>query len=346
MPYRNQPMRHRSLLLLIASALLFTASRLPALSLKLGSLVPADSPWDRALHRIAAEWGKISAGSVSMRVYPGGVAGDEPDMLRKIRIGQLNAAMVTMNGLQSIYNGVKVLSYPLFISDDSELSYLLEKMGPVFEAELEKRGFKVILWSAGGWLYFFTRQPVARPDDLRKQKLWVWGNPDEMQAWQKSGFQVVPLASTDITTSLQSGMIDGMITSPLLAASNQWFGIAGNMTALKLAPLWGAMVVSVRAWEEIPPELRPRLVAAARRITADLAPQIEKADAEAVRVMKTYGLRVVAVDSAQRAEWEAVVHKGFEMLVGKAYDPESYHTVRGFLEEYRASHSAQGKSGG
>jgi TRAP-type C4-dicarboxylate transport system substrate-binding protein len=187
---------------------------------------------------------------------------------------------------------------------------------------------------------------VVRPDDLRKQKLWVWGNPDEVQAWQKSGFQVVPLASTDIMTSLQSGMIDGLITSPLLAASNQWFATAGNMAGLKLAPLWGAVVVSTRTWAEIPPELQPKLLAAARRISADLAPRIAKADADAVAVMKTYGLRVTEVGPAERAEWEEVVRRGFEMLVGTAFDPESYRLARGFVEGYRASHAGQSKSGG
>jgi TRAP-type transport system periplasmic protein len=321
-------------------ALAFTAASASALTIKLGSLVPNNSPWDAALKRIAVEWGRISGGSVTVRTYAGGVAGDEPDMVRKMRIGQLGAAMVTMSGLQAIYNGVKALSYPLFIADDAELSHVLQKMAPAFEAELEKRGFKVILWSPGGWLYFFTRQPVTRPDDLRKQKLWVWGNPDEVQAWQKSGFQVVPLASTDIMTSLQSGMIDGLITSPLLAASNQWFGIAGNMTGLKLSPLWGALVVSARTWAEIPADLQPRLMESARKITADLAPQISRADAEAVAVMKKYGLKVNEVNAEARGEWQVVVETGFKMLVGTAFDPQAFKAAREYLEEYRSKQAS------
>ena len=329
-------MRTRHTFTACTVGILVSCAALGALPIKLGSLVPAGSPWDLALKRIAAEWGRLSSGSVNVKIYAGGVAGDEPDMLRKVRIGQLNAAMITMSGLQTIYNGVKTLSYPLFLSDDAELTFLLAKMGPFFEEELGKRGFKVILWSPGGWLYFFTRAPVLTPDDLRRQKLWVWGNPDEMQAWQSSGFQVVPLAATDIMTSLQGGMIDGMITSPLLAASNQWFGIAANMADLRLAPLWGALIVSEKTWAEIPEGLRAGLVDSARKITASLGPDLARADTEAISVMRKYGLKVNEVSPQARAEWASVVRRGFDMLIGTAFDRQAYEMAAGFLADFRS----------
>jgi TRAP-type transport system periplasmic protein len=332
----------RRALLAAAAAFLLGASSAGALTVKLGSLAPSGSPWELMLRRIAAEWEKLSAGSVSVRIYSGGVAGDEPDMVRKIRIGQLQAAAMTVSGLQRIFNGVKTLSFPLFLRSDGELDWVLERMKPSFEKELESRGFKVVMWSPGGWTYFFSRKPVVSPDDLRRQKLWVWeGQPDEVQAWQSAGFQAVPLSSTDIMTSLQAGMIDALVTSPLLAASNQWFGIAGNMCGLKLAPLWGGLVVSTKTWAEIPPDLQPRLAAAAQAVSDSLAPEITKADADAIAIMKKYGLVITAVAPAAEREWEGVVEHGFSMLVGKSYDRPSYDAASRILKEYLASHPRQ-----
>ncbi len=308
-----------------------------ALTLKIGSLAPSSSPWDKALRRIAAEWIKLSGGSLEVKIYSAGVAGDEPDIVRKVRIGQISGAMITMNGLQGIYNGIKALSFPLFIRDDGELSGVLGKLEPIFEKELEKRGFKVIFWSTGGWLYFFSRYPITTPDDLRKQNLWVWGNPDEVQAWQSSGFQVVPLAATDILTSLQSGMIDATISSPLLAASNQWFGAASNMTDLKLAPLWGATIVSLKTWSAIPADLQGKLLRSAQKIAATLSPEISRSDSDAIGIMQKYGLTIVKVDPKARKAWEDLVEKGFGMLVGTAYDAQSYQMVKDVLDEYRRS---------
>jgi TRAP-type C4-dicarboxylate transport system substrate-binding protein len=312
------------------------------LTIKLGSLAPSGSPWELGLKRMAAEWERISGGSITVRIYAGGVAGDEVDMVRKIRIGTLNAALITVSGLQGIFNGVKTLSYPLLVRDDDELAYVLGKMKPFFDTELQKRGFKPIMWSPGGWVYFFSRYPVVTPDDVRKQKLWVWsGDPDEIQAYQSAGFQTITLASTDLMTSLQGGMVDVLATSPLVAASSQWFGIANNMCTLKLGPLWGAAVVSTRTWAAVPADLRPRLIEAAQKIADSLAPDLIKSDAAAIDVMKKYGLKINTVPPQAEAQWAAVLQKTFSGLVGKMYDRESFEMATRYLNEYLALHPRQ-----
>jgi TRAP-type C4-dicarboxylate transport system substrate-binding protein len=321
--------------ILLAFAVLTTG--VDALTIKLGSVVPKGSPWELALRRMAAEWSRISDGSVTLQIYPAGAAGDEADMIRKMRIGQLQAALVTVSGVQKIWNGVKVLSYPLFIKDDAEFRHVMEGLWPMIDRELQARGFKVVFWSPGGWMYFFTRLPVTRPDDLRRQRVWVWGDPDEIVAWQSMGFQVVPLSILDVMTSLTGGMIDGMVTSPLVAASNQWFGVATNMAGLKLSPLWGALVIPMRTWEAVPARLRPQLLEAAGRAAADLGPEIAKADESAVAVMRKYGLRVTEIPPAARAEWEDVVSRGLVLLEGTAYDPAAIAAARKVITEYRAS---------
>ena len=165
----RQTIRLSALLLALAIA----ASGADPLTNTLGSIVPKGSPWELALRRLSAEWARISDGSVTVQVYPSGAAGDEADMIRKMRIGQIQAALVTVSGVQKIWSGVKVLSYPLFIRDDAEFRYVMEGLWPLIDRELEARGFKAVFWSTGGWIYFFTRLAVTRPDALRRQKVWV-----------------------------------------------------------------------------------------------------------------------------------------------------------------------------
>jgi TRAP-type transport system periplasmic protein len=335
-------MRRCGLLLAVALFCALGAASASGLTIKLGSLAPTGSPWELGLKRMAAEWERISGGTVTVRIYAGGVAGDEPDMVRKVRIGTLNAALITVSGLQGIFNGVKTLSYPLLVRNDDELAYVLGKMKPFFDTELQKRGFKPIWWSPGGWVYFFSRSPIITPDDLRRQKLWVWsGDPDEIQAYQSAGFQTITLASTDLMTSLQGGMVDALATSPLVAASSQWFGIAGNMCTLKLGPLWGAAVVSTRTWSAIPADLQPRLIEAAQKIADSLAPELIKSDAAAIDVMKKYGLKINTITPQAEAQWAAVLQKTFSGLVGKLYDRESFEMATRYLNEFLALHPRQ-----
>jgi TRAP-type C4-dicarboxylate transport system substrate-binding protein len=329
-------MKKSALLILTLCLLPFTAG---GLTIKLGSLAPAGSPWDAALRRIAMEWGQISSGRVELKIYSGGTAGDEPDMVRKVHMGQLGATAITVSTIQEIFNGVKVLSFPLFIRSDEEFTSIFGRMRPFYEKELESRGYKVLMWSYGGWVYFFSRRPISTPDDLRRQKLWVWeGDPDEVQAWQGMGFQVVPLASTDLLSSLQSGMVDAFVTSPLVAASSQWFGIASHMCGIKLAPMWGALIVSTKEWAKVPAELQPRLAEAAARIGTALTPEIARADQDAVSTMAQYGLSITQVPRSAEAEWQEIFEKGIAYLVGKSYDAASYRTAKSFLDEYLATH--------
>jgi len=327
---------------LLACAALAAAAPAGALTIKMGSLAPTGSPWEAGLKTIAAEWARLSGNTITLKLYAGGIVGDEPDMIRKIRIGQLDAAAITVSGLNGIFSGVKALSYPLFLRTDEELAYVLGKMKPFFEREIEKRGFKVVMWAPAGWVYYYTRDPVVTPDDLRKEKIWVWaGDPDEIQAWQSAGFRVVPLPATDIMTSLQGGMIDAIMASPLLAASNQWFGIAQNQTALRLAPMYGAAVVSNQVWAKIPRDLQPKLAAAAQKAADALVPQLVKADEDAIAVMKKYGLKINPVPPEVVKDWEQFVAKGFEVLIGKMFDRESLEMARGYLAEYRAAHGGR-----
>ena len=310
-----------------------------ALTIKLGTLAPVGSPWETGLRKLAAEWDRLSNGSVTLRIYAAGIAGDEPDMIRKMRIGTLNAAGITVSGLQGIFNGFKTLSYPLLVRNDAELASVLNNMRPYFEQELEKRGFHAVMWSPAGWVYLFSRKPVMYPKDLKSQKLWVWQlDPNEIQAYQRAGFQTVSLAVTDLMTSLQGGMVDALLTSPLLAASNQWFGVVNNMSTIRLGPLWGATLISEKAWSEIPCDLRPRLMEAAQKVADSIAPELAKADDQAIAVMKKYGLAITKVSPKADAEWADLLGRTFSGLVGTTYDKESFEIAQKYLGEYLAAH--------
>jgi len=114
-------MKRAVLLGAIVIALAVAAQAAAGQVIKLGTLAPAGSPWEQALRKLAGDWSRLSIGRVSLRIYPGGVAGDEDDMLRKIRIGQLNAAALSGPGLSTIVPGVLALQVPLLVTDDDEL---------------------------------------------------------------------------------------------------------------------------------------------------------------------------------------------------------------------------------
>jgi TRAP-type C4-dicarboxylate transport system substrate-binding protein len=274
-------------------------------TVKLATLAPDGSVWHKILKEMGNEWRERTEGRVTLRIYAGGVAGDDPDMVRKIRIGQLHAGSLTVAGLGDIDPAFGVFSIPLFFDSEREFSYVLEQLTEELRARLEAKGFVLLHWGHGGWVHLFSKTPVSTVSDLKKVKMFTWAGDDSIfQVWKGAGFHPVALAATDILTGLQTGLIDGLPTTPLAALSMQWFRHTDYMLEPGIAPLLGATVISKKAWSRISGPDRAAVLQASRRVQQRLMVEIPRKDLEAVEEMKRRGLVVVGVESEEHlADW-------------------------------------------
>lgn len=324
--------------ILMGLILICLCQLLSGLTIKMGSLTPQGSEWDKCLREVAAEWKKISGGKVIVKIYSGGIVGDEPVMLRKIKLGQLHAAAITGVGINGIYRGTLAMSMPMLIQTDAEFDYVLDKIRPFFEQKLEEEGYIALMWTFAGWTHWFGKKPIVRPNDLMSQKMWVWkGNSEEAQIWKKSGFKPVLLDMNDVMTSLSSGMVDAFATTPLNGAANQWFGISQNMCDMNWAPMLGGLVMSKRIWDKIPGQYHAEFMEVLERIGRKFKEVTLKADAEALKIMQENGLKVSSVSGPDIAAWQDIIDANFDELIDKNIGREAYELVKAYLEEYRES---------
>ncbi len=331
-------MKHTVVTFLAAAAVIATSLPASAQTIKLGTLAPEGSPWHTIIRDMAEAWAEASDGAVDVTIYAGGIAGDEHDMVRKMRIGQLHAAVLTGEGLSGIAPQIQALQMPMLIRSYAELDYVRDRLAPELETILESNGFKVLNWGDAGWVRFFARRPVVQPDDLRSLRLFAWsGDTVYIEAWKAAGFQPVPLAATELIPALQSGLVDAFASTPVAALSFQWFGLANHMTEMEWAPLIGATVISTRVWARIPDDVKPLIVQAARDAGTRIRSEIRGLDDTAVEVMRRHGLDVHAVEPAVAAEWERVARASYPMIVGRLVPPETIAEVERLLDEFRAS---------
>jgi TRAP-type C4-dicarboxylate transport system substrate-binding protein len=151
-----------------AALLLFAAAPAGAQQvIKLGTIAPEGTPWLDAIRDMGEQWKAATDGKIEFRIYPGGVVGDDPDMVRKMRIGQLQAAALSNTGLYDIAHEMQALQMPMMIQSYEELDYVRDRIAPKLEKILEGKGFKVLNWGDAGWVHFFAQQPILRPDDLK-----------------------------------------------------------------------------------------------------------------------------------------------------------------------------------
>jgi len=309
---------------------------------KVATLAPQGSIWDNALREMGEAWSRASSGDVVLRVYPGGVAGDEADVVRKMRIGQFQGAALTVTGLVEIEPAFSVFQIPLLVDSWAELEHLLTTLRPELERRLAAKGYDLLFWGHGGWVYLFSREPIETLGDLKRQKLFVWAGDDaQVQRWRRNGYQPVPLAATDVTMGFQTKMIDVVPTTPIAALTLQWYRQTPYMLGLGLAPLVGAVVVQSKALAEVPTPVHERLRAAAAAAEATLTAEVPRQDADAIEQMKARGLHVVELTPEARAEWRAEAEAFTRETRESAVPPEILAAAKKALAELRSSEDAR-----
>jgi TRAP-type C4-dicarboxylate transport system substrate-binding protein len=322
----------------LAAVFLLAASLAPlqALTLKMATLAPEGSPWVEELRQVAWQWERVSGGRVRLKIYAGGVAGEEPDMLRKLRIGQLQGAALTQLGLGELEPDILTISVPFLVRDEGELDLLLESARSRYVGMFAAQGYVLAALPKAGWVHFFARQAVVRPDDLRRLKLAVPGDdPRFVEIWRRLGFNAFSLSINDLLAGLQSGMADACYAPLLAAASFQWFGAVRYMPSLPVAPVLGGVLFSQAALAEVPADLRPALLEAFRGLERSLNARMAALEQEALTAMRRHGLEVVPVDAEAAAQWRELASSGAGLVIGRSISRESYDWARGILEQYR-----------
>ena len=310
---------------------------------KMATLVPDGSSWHLVLKETAEKWKTISGGRVTVRLYPGGVAGDDPDVVRKIRLGTLNAGVLTAVGVAEIDKSVYALGVPMMYQSYEEVYHVLEKMKPRLEASLEAKGFVVLNWADGGWVHFFAQKPVAVPDDLKALKLFIWqGDSESVRIWRSAGFNPVPLPATEIATALQTGLVTALGAPPQVAVISQYYTHAQNMTDLDWQLLLGATLISKATWEKIPADIRPALLEATRDGGRRLQDEIRRSGERDVEAMKKRGLTVVPVDAKGRSLWQKMAESLYPRIRGVIVPADAFDEALRYRDEFRKGAGASG----
>lgn len=307
--------------------------------IRLGTLVPKDSRWYEILTKMGDDWKRASGGKIELHIYPGGEQGDEPEMVQKVRIKKLQAVALSGAGLSGIEADVAALQIPLMLDNYEELDYVRDRISPRLEKGLEQRGYIVLNWGDAGWVHFFTKRPVMRPDEIRAMRLCVLqGDAGSFAIYQQNGFHPVALAATDIFTGLQTGLVDAIQGPPLFALANQWYLGAKNMLDVKFAQLVGATVIAKDVWNKIPAPVQKNMMASARTAGVALREEIRKAEANSIPLMQQFGLNVVHADPAALAEWHKLAESIYPRIKATMVPPDLFNEVQKLRDEYRKAH--------
>jgi TRAP-type C4-dicarboxylate transport system substrate-binding protein len=320
-----------------------TAGAYERYELKFATLMPTGTSWTKLLDDWVREVETKSDGRLVFKMYAGGVMGDEPDVLRKIRKGQLHGGMFTGYGIGRIYSPARVLEVPFLFKNTEESDFVREKMMPGFETGFRDSGFELLGWPEIGFIHMFSKLPITSIDEMRERKIWLWqGDPLGEAFFEAAGIKPVPLSIIDVYTQLSAhhGSIDTVYTSTFGAIALQWYTKLDYATNIPLTNAIGGLVVSNRFWNKLPPDLQQLLKSSGQKMSRQIRDSARIENQKSIEILKKNGIQFMFDwDDVNMDELLDIRNKAAAYLQQSGYIPAAtYDRVQQLVTRYREQH--------
>jgi len=330
----------RAIVLLILSIVSFSAHTKEQYTLKFATLVPSDTAWMNEIVAWANDVYKKSDGRLKFKIYAGGVMGDEPDVLRKIRSNQLQGAFFTGYGIGRIYSPARVLEMPFLFRNTDESDYVRKKMMPEIEAGFRNKGFELLGWPEVGFIHFFSKKPLNSLDDARKCRMWIWsGDPMGEALSEVAGISPVPLSIMDVYTQLSAkhGSIDTVFNSPFGALAMQWHTKVKYASILPATNAIGGLIVSHRFFNKLPDDLKQLLLKTGKQTGEKINIVSRRDNHKSIELLKQSGIEFMwDWNENEMNEMIYIRDQAAIKLAALNYIPnEHFQRTRNMLKAYR-----------
>jgi len=316
--------------------LLFNSPAAATVQVKIAALAPEGSPWIETFNRINTELHKQAGDQIQLKIYSGGVLGDETDMLRKMYIEQIHGAVLTSSTLAKIFPEIKVFQTPFLFRTSDEVDYVLKQMDAFFRKGFNDKGYRVVGWSEGGFVRMMSTKPVDTLDKLKKVKVWTWEDAPMARAiFDEAGVSAIPLSVPDVMVGLQTGLVDVVYAPPSGAIALQWFTKAKFMNDVPLIYLMGAIVIKNSFLKKLSPAQQNLLTASFSRHMDGLQAMVRKQNRDAIKVMEDYGVNILKVPEEEVQQFKELSAKALVKMGASGFSTQTLNELKGHLTSYR-----------
>jgi len=322
----------------VLALLFFSAASVNAQKtvIKIALVTPEGSTWTNTLRRMVDEVRAKTGGEIDLKVYAGGISGDELDVIRKIQAGRIHAAGFSGVGLGVILPKMRILEAPLLYKSYEEIDFVKERLYKEFAYDFEKQGYILLGFAEAGFVYFFSSNEISKQDDLKKIKMWVWkGDPVAQTFFSTFGIKTFPLHLADVNTGLETGMIDSFYSPTLAAVAFQWYTKIKNMLDYPMVNSTGALLMSKKAFEQLSEQNQSILKEAAKKYCAELVRLTRRDNDEARAILKESGVKFVLPSNQEVSSFEENAKKTYEINIPELYSKDLFNRVQEILVEYR-----------
>lgn len=302
-----------------------------ARTISLATLAPPGSTWARVFDAWNRELRTRSGGSLQLRIYGGGVQGDEAEVIRKIRSGRLDAGAVTAVGLAQIHRPALVFQIPGILRTYAQLDRAREALATDMDAGFTSGGFHLLGWADVGQARIFSTSATLQPSDFASRHPFVWRDDLVLPTlYEQIHTNPVPMQLPEVLGAIQTGRVDTAITPPVACIALQWCSRLTHMTDLPLSIVLGGTVMGGTQWAALTPEQQTMLSETATQFHTLARRNLRRDETQALSSLPEHGVTVDPVTDAQRAEWLALAGRIRTALAGQIADQALVDRVAAF----------------
>jgi TRAP-type C4-dicarboxylate transport system substrate-binding protein len=321
---------------LLAAALPLTARADDTVEVRIASLAPKGSSWAKIMEAGGNDIATQTNNRVTVKYFFSGQQGDERDVVRKMKLGQIDGSALTAVGLGLIKGDVRVLELPFLFKSDKELDYVRDKMSGDFAKQFDDAGYVLLAWGDVGWVHLFTNTKIDSADALTKVKMWAWTDDPIVRAFFKHlNINGVPLGVPDVLPSLQTGLIDACYSSPLAAVALQWYTKVKYATTQPISYSIGALVIRKEVFAKISAADQAVVMSVGKTMSQQLMASVRTDNERAKKAMVGAGVTFVDVPADLVAQFEKDGQSTWDELADKVYAADLLAKVKKYIGEVR-----------
>jgi len=309
-----------------------------AQTLKIATIAPEGSSWMVDMRAGAGEIAERTDGRVKFKFYGGGVQGNDSQVQRKMRTGQLHGGAFTSGSMNKFQKDADLFALPLVFNSIEEVMYVRKQLDNVLRQRMEDAGFVTFGYAGAGFGYLMSNRPLAILDDLRGQKVWTpEGDPIGYAALRALGIAPVTMPLTDVMTGLQTDLIDSVTVPPVGAVVLQWHTRLKYITEVPVAYVYAALIIDKKPFSRISETDQLIVREVMEKIYSQFDENGRKDNESAMQALLESGLKIVATEEAEVNSWRKIVLKSHrEVAENGVYDVELLNQVEAHLKELRA----------
>ncbi|MBI9077774.1 MAG: TRAP transporter substrate-binding protein DctP [Desulfatibacillum sp.] len=309
----------------------------PEILWKLACLAPKNVGYAvRVQEILIPEVQKATQGKLAVKVYWGGVMGNDEEALKKMRVGQLHGAGLSGEGTFKLSDEISVLGLPFLFNSYEEVDYVREHMTDTFDAIVEGQGLKLLTWLDQDFDQIYTaNKPVATLDDFSRSSFITWFGPLEGRLLETMGTTAMPMSVMEIPSSLRSKVAEGVIAPSIWVLGTQLYSTLHHVNTMKIRYVPAFPVVTIKAWNMLS-ETQKDTIHKERGAWTNTFNKLTRKDTEkCIQAMVEYGMVLTRTQPGELKRIKAQAVGIWEPLAGELYSEEILEQVQAHLSEFR-----------